>query len=242
MKSITVLEVSFDYAGNSNVIFPVILRDENELILVDCGYPGFLPLIRSAAEKKGIDIGRLTKIIITHHDFDHMGALAEFKRAYPRMQVLASIDDAKYISGREKSLRLQQAEEIYDKLPEDQKEGARAFQGVLELVETVEVDQILRGGDCFPWCGGIEIVSTPGHMPGHISIYLAESKTLIAGDALVVEDNGLAIANPQYTLDMVGARKSVKKLLGYEIDKIICYHGGVFTKNIQESLQKIGSM
>lgn len=76
-------------------------------------------------------------------------------------------------------------------------------------------------------------------MPGHISIYIKDSKTLIAGDALVVEDDKLTIANPQYTLDIISAKNSIKKLLNYEIDKIVCYHGGVYTKDIKKSLQNI---
>ena len=89
------------------------------------------------------------------------------------------------------------------------------------------------------FCGGIEIIETPGHMPGHISIYIKESRTLIAGDALVIEDNKLTIANPQYTLDMGEAKKSINKLLNYDIDKIICYHGGVYQTDIKEALENI---
>ena len=239
MNKLTVLELKFDYNGSVNSIFPAILTDENEMILVDCGYPNFLNLIKDAAKSNGIDISRLTKIIITHHDYDHMGALAEFKREYPNIKVLSSVDDEKYISGKEKSLRLQQAEKIYEDLPEAEKENARNFHQMLEAIEAVDVDECLKDKDSFPWCGGIEIISTPGHMPGHISIYAKESKTLIAGDALVVENNKLSIANPQYTLDMDEAKKSIKKLFNYEIDRIICYHGGIYIGNIKESLKNI---
>lgn len=112
---------------------------------------------------------------------------------------------------------------------------------LLESIENVTVDLLLKDGDYFPWCSGLEIISTPGHMPGHISIYVKGSKTLIAGDALVVENGELAIANPQYTLDMNEAKKSITKLLDYEIDRIICYHGGVYDKDIKNSLRKIVS-
>ncbi|KGO14623.1 MBL fold metallo-hydrolase [Clostridium botulinum] len=239
MNKLTVLEVRFDFNGDRNVIFPVILSDEKENILIDCGYPNFLPLIKTTAEANGIDISKLTKIIITHHDFDHMGALAEFKRLYPHIKILASIDDEKYISGKEKSLRLQQAESIYDKLPEKEKKSAKEFQDFIRTIENVPVDVCLRDKDSFSFCGGVEIIATPGHMPGHISIYIKDSKTLIAGDALVMEDDKLTIANPQYTLDIISAKNSIKKLLNYEIDKIVCYHGGIYTKDIKKSLENI---
>lgn len=239
MNKLTILEIKFDFNGDTNTIFPVILSDENELILIDCGYPDFLSLIKTAAKENGIDISKLTKIIITHHDFDHMGSLAEFKRQYPHIKILSSIEDEKYISGKEKSLRLQQAESIYDKLPEDEKKGAMEFQQFLATIENVQVDECLKDKDSFSFCGGIEIVATPGHMPGHISIYIRDSKTLISGDALVVEDGKLTIANPQYTLDIDTAKKSIKKLLNYDIERIICYHGGLYTKDIKKSLENI---
>jgi glyoxylase-like metal-dependent hydrolase (beta-lactamase superfamily II) len=239
MNKLDVLKVEFEFNRIIDAIYPVILRDDNDVILIDCGYPNFLTLIEESAIKSEIDLSKLTKLIITHHDFDHMGSAADFKRKYPNVKILSSIIDEKYISGKERSLRLQQAESVYDKLPEEQKEGAMNFQKMLESIENVEVDMLLKDGDKFDWCGGIEIIETPGHMPGHISIYAKESKTLISGDALVLENDKLAIANPNYTLDMKEAKESVYKLLNYDIDKIVCYHGGIYTEEIKSSLKRI---
>jgi len=239
MNKLKVLKVEFEFNGIIDSIYPVILNDEKDMILIDCGYPNFLPLIEESAIKSGIDLSKLTKLIITHHDFDHMGSAADLKRKYPNVKILSSIIEAKYISGKEKSLRLQQAESIYDKLPEEQKEDAMNFQRMLQSIENVKVDMLLKDGDKFDWCGGIEIIETPGHMPGHISIYAKESKTLISGDALVVEDKKLSIANPNYTLDMPKAKESIYKLLNYDIDKIVCYHGGIYTEEIKTSLMEI---
>lgn len=228
MNKIEVLEVCFEFNNQRDCLYPVILEDEKEMILIDCGYPGFLDNIEKAAAGKGIDIAKLTGIVITHHDFDHMGSLADFKRKYPRINVIASVDDEPYISGRKKSLRLQQAESIYDSLPEEEKSSAREFHRSLEAVESCSVDITLKDGDTLNYCGGIEVIATPGHMPGHISLYHRESRSVIAGDALVIDNGKLSIAMPQYTLDMVSAEKSAKKLLAYDADRIICYHGGVY--------------
>lgn len=239
MNKLNVLEINFEFDSKVNSIYPVIVEDENEMILIDCGYPNFLSLIEDCAYKNNIDLNKLTKLIITHHDFDHMGSAADLKSKYPNMKILASEKDEKYISGKEKSLRLQQAESIYDSLPEEQKEWALNFQKTLESVENVDVDIELNDGDKFDCCGGVEIIETPGHMPGHISIYIKEIKTLIAGDALVIENNKLCIANPQYTLDMKEAKKSAKKLLNYDIDRVICYHGGIYNSDVKYSLEHI---
>ncbi|KLE15340.1 MBL fold metallo-hydrolase [Clostridium sp. C8] len=239
MSKINILEVIFTSNNEINILYPVIIEDENEMILIDCGYPNFLELIEDTAVRDGINIKKLSKIIITHHDFAHMGSLTAFKRKYPNIKILASKEEAPYINGDKKSLRLQQAKFIYNTLPEEEKEGARNFEAMLESIESCTVDMELKDKDCFDFCGGIEIVSTPGHMPGHISIYHKESKSLIAGDAVVLENGKLDIALPQYTLDINEAKKSIKKLLEYDIDQIICYHGGIYENNIIESLKEI---
>lgn len=239
MDNIVVLNVDFNFGYGENTIYPVILQDENEVILVDCGYADFLPMLEEAASKKHVDFSKLTKIIVTHHDHDHIGSLAAIKQKYPNVQVVASEKDAPYVSGRLKSLRLEQAEQTQSMLPPERQEAGKAFQNILRSVENVEVDMTVKDGDYFTWCGGIEILETPGHMPGHISIYLKKFKVLISGDALAIENGNLEIAAPQFTLDMAEAKKSVSKLLEYDIEKIICYHGGEYQGNISDSLRNI---
>ena len=90
MNKLNVLKVEFEFNGIIDAIYPVILRDDNEMILIDCGYPNFLTLIEESAIKNGIDLSKLTKLIITHHDFDHMGSAADFKRKYPNVKILSS--------------------------------------------------------------------------------------------------------------------------------------------------------
>jgi glyoxylase-like metal-dependent hydrolase (beta-lactamase superfamily II) len=239
MKNIIILNIDFDFGYGKDTICPAILKDKDEVILIDCGYFGFLPKLEQSAKENGINFSSLTKVIITHHDHDHMGSLAEIKRKYPHIQVIASEKDAPYIEGRKKSLRLEQAEETQKILPPEQQESGLLFQDVLKAVENAAIDLTVKDGDYFPWCGGIQIVETPGHMPGHISIYLKKYKVLISGDALAIENNKLEIAAPQFTLDMAEAKKSVLKLLNYDIEKIICYHGGEYKENISQALKNM---
>jgi glyoxylase-like metal-dependent hydrolase (beta-lactamase superfamily II) len=51
---------------------------------------------------------------------------------------------------------------------------------------------------------------------------------LITGDALNVSDGLLAGPNPAYTPDVATALASLKKLAAYDIETVICYHGGVY--------------
>lgn len=239
MNKIAILKIDMEVNGFLSTLHPVIVSDDQEMVLFDCGHNGAIDQLNNKALAAGFDLKRLTKVIITHHDHDHMGSLADLKRQYPWVNVYASAVEAEYIRGEVKSVRLQQAQEQLELLPEDQKEHAQKRIDMLRLIEPVEVDGILEDGDVIDVCGGVEVVATPGHLPGHISLYLRDFKTMIAGDALVVADGKLYRANPRFTLDKDEAYTSARRFINYAIDTLICYHGGAITENIKESLENL---
>ncbi|MEY8743740.1 MBL fold metallo-hydrolase [Bacillales bacterium AN1005] len=239
MSSYHLMEIEFEHNRQKQVITPVILQDEIDTILIDCGYPNFVPLLEEAANRHNLTLQSMTKLIVTHHDMDHVGSLAALKRAYPHIQIIAHELEAPYIEGQKKSLRLEQAESTFNTLPDEDKPYAEQFMALLESIEPIAVDQTVTHKEKLPWCDGIEIIHTPGHMPGHISVYFSASKTMIAADAVVIEDDKLAIANPQYTMDMEAAIRSVQRLLEYDIEQLICYHGGLFHGHVKQALQQL---
>lgn len=172
MDSLIILSINFNFRYGEDTIYPVLLQAKNEMVLVDCGYPNFLPLLEQSAYEKSIDFSKLTKAIITHHDHDHMGSIAAIKQKYPQVQVIACDGEALYVAGKAKSLRLEQAEQIQKRLPPDKQESGKVFQEILRAIENVQVDITVKDKDYFPWCGGVEIITTPGHTPGHISVYI----------------------------------------------------------------------
>lgn len=227
------LDINFEYGNETQTINPVLLIDKNDVVLVDCGYPNFLTLLEDEMKSKGIDPNSLTKVLITHHDDDHMGALSELKEKYPNIKVVASEIDSEYISGKRKSLRLLQAEEVLKNLPEEQKQFGIEFCETLRRVKPVNVDVIVKDGDYFDWAGGCQVISTPGHMPGHISLHLKETNSIVSGDAAVIENDKLVIANPQFALNFELAKKSLERLISMNADNYYCYHGGKFHSPIE---------
>ncbi|TJY41277.1 MBL fold metallo-hydrolase [Cohnella pontilimi] len=201
--------------------FPVhaaLFRDEQNVILVDTGTPGQLEVIREALGREGVSLDQLTQIIITHQDMDHLGSLPELAEATNgRVQVLAHELCKPYIQGELPTIK----------------------RGV--LVRPTKVDVTLRDGDSLPYCGGIQIIFTPGHTPDHISLYHPASRTLISGDALTSQAGTLMPPSRDFTPDMPTALRSVAKLSRLDIETVITYHGGVCTGGIRERLLQIAS-
>lgn len=70
----------------------------------------------------------------------------------------------------------------------------------------------------------LEVIETPGHTPGHISVLDPRSGVLVAGDALNGADGGVVGANPDFSEDMALANASVQKLAGFAFDVALFGH------------------
>jgi hypothetical protein len=55
----------------------------------------------------------------------------------------------------------------------------------------------------------------------------------------VIEGGRLRMAMAQYVLDADAAQESIRRLLNYDIEKIVCYHGGVYEDAVGESLRAL---
>jgi glyoxylase-like metal-dependent hydrolase (beta-lactamase superfamily II) len=72
---------------------------------------------------------------------------------------------------------------------------------------------------------GLEIIETPGHTPGHISVFDRAGGLLVAGDAMNGADGGIAGANPQFTGDMALANESIGKMAALTFETALFGHG-----------------
>ena len=71
----------------------------------------------------------------------------------------------------------------------------------------------------------LEIIETPGHTPGHISVLDTVGGLLVAGDALNGAGGGVIGANPRYTPDMDTAAQSIARLAERAFETVVFGHG-----------------
>ena len=69
-EGISLIELHDGINGVPMVFRPTVIWDDKDVILVDTGYRGHLEDIKNNLEK--LPNGKITKIIITHHDYDHL--------------------------------------------------------------------------------------------------------------------------------------------------------------------------
>ena len=206
----------------------LVLDDENGNTLVDAGLPGQEEAIGAALGEAGVGVRDLRRIIFTHQDLDHIGSGAALVRQSGAM-VLAHPADAPYIE--DDLVPLKVTPEMLEQRPQ--------MREVLERLEPVRVDEDLEDGDLLDLAGEIRVIFTPGHTPGHLSLYLEREKVLVAGDALTAEGGHLHGPNPSATPDTDEAARSVRRLAELDIKTIVCYHGGVVDEDANGQLQRV---
>ncbi|MGQ0416412.1 MBL fold metallo-hydrolase, partial [Bacillus sp. HC-TM] len=167
-------------------------------------------------------------IIITHYDDDHIGSVYDFKVKYPHINVIASEIESNYISGDIKSERLVQAEEMLERMPNEEKEFGKWFIQQLKNIKHISVDEKVHDGQMI-LNNECQIVATPGHTSGHISLYFPNLDCVITGDAAVQENRELVIANPNFCLDIEKAKQSLNRIKSFKAAQYYCYHGGKLT-------------
>ena len=241
-NGVETFELTMNVMGTQSVIHPTLIWDTDTVILVDTGIPRQLEAISEAMEKLGVPFSRLSKIIITHQDVDHIGSLKEILRASNnKIEVIAHVAEKPYIEGEKPIIKMspEVISKLFKGLPEEQRKQA----GVkfLDSLKS-KIDRTVVDGEIIPCCGGITVIFTPGHTPGHICLYLNESKILIAGDMLNFENGQLIGSHPEHAFDKSAALESLKKFTQFDIEKVICYHGGLVKDNINQRIAELATL
>jgi glyoxylase-like metal-dependent hydrolase (beta-lactamase superfamily II) len=202
------LTIRYDRGDHDLVVHPVAVETDRGVVLVDLGLPGSLGKLREALDTVDYALSEVVAVVLTHHDADHAGALAEFREESDAL-VLAHEREAPYVDGREFPVK---ADPGGDRYP------------------PATVDLELAGGETLHTrAGPARIVETPGHTPGHVSLHFPDHRFLVAGDAVVADhdDDHLHGPKPQFTPDLDRAYDSVRTLADLDIDRTLCYHGGL---------------
>jgi len=215
-----------ELAKPQGAIYPTLAWDESNLVLIDAGFPGQTDALVSAIAVEGFRAEDITHIILTHQDIDHIGCLQDILRLAPCAQVIAHTQEAPYIDGRKTPIKLAALLEEYDRLPDQRKAFCDHLQAGFAN-RRVAVDRMVEDGEVLPIAGGIEVVHTPGHTPGHIALYLRQSRVMVAGDAANIVGGQLAGPNPQHTQDMALGMRSFEKLKAYYYSNVVSYHCGL---------------
>ncbi|KGE16432.1 MBL fold metallo-hydrolase [Paenibacillus wynnii] len=190
-----------------------ISSSPSDWILVDAGLGMFAGSILNTAKEH---FGKPPlAIILTHGHFDHVGTIKELIEEW-KVPVYAHPLELPYLTGQR------------DYPPADPSVGGGLMAVISPLYPHRSIDlgtsvlPLPEDGNV-PGALGWKWIHTPGHSPGHISLFREQDRVLIAGDAFITvkQESALAVVMQQqeihgpptyFTIDWAKAEDSVRKL------------------------------
>lgn len=149
-----------------------LIDGDDGLTLVDVGRSKAVgPLLHTITEL-GHDPAELRRIVLTHAHPDHVQGAPEL-REHTGAHILIHAADAAWLSD--------------GRVPTNGRSGAgaRRFDQLKAAHWTpFKPDAALEDGELIAGSGGLRVIHTPGHSPGHIALLHEPTRTVLVGDAL----------------------------------------------------------
>ena len=212
--------------------------NSDDFVLVDAGMPYSSEEIISVVEERYGVNKKPKAIILTHGHFDHVGAIIELVKKW-NVPVYAHELELPFLTGKES----------YPKPDPTVEGGSVAKMSFIFPVDAINLGdhvEALPSEGTVPFMAGFQWVHTPGHTPGHVSLFREKDGVLIVGDAFVTvkqeylykvftQEQEIS-GPPRYlTPDWVAARESINKLAQLKPKVAITGHGLPMTGDLLTS-------
>ncbi len=202
----------------------IVADDNGALTLVDAGWRTAPRRVLAAVRELGRAPREVEHIVITHAHHDHAGGLAELV-AQTGAEVAVHERDALHVRiGRP---------------PRNAGGGpiGRAADRVrYGRFAAVDVDREFADGELLKAGGGLRVVHTPGHTPGHSSLLHEPTGTLFVGDALF-NLRGLGWPWHFFCTDPSLSRRTAQRLAELDFDLVGFAHGRELRGGAREAVR-----
>jgi glyoxylase-like metal-dependent hydrolase (beta-lactamase superfamily II) len=224
-------------------VFLIQDNDNMDFVLVDTGLKSSAAKIKKMISTVIGDGSLPSSIIMTHGHFDHRGSVEQLANEW-QVPVYCHHMETPYLSGRAS----------YPPADPTVGGGIMAYSSFLYPKKPIDLQDRLRElpeNGAVPGLAGWRWVHTPGHTPGHISLFRKADGVLIAGDAIVStkQESAYAVMTqvevlsgpPKYfTPDWGAAARSVKMLAEMEPNVIATGHGhSLYGDEARKALHKL---
>jgi glyoxylase-like metal-dependent hydrolase (beta-lactamase superfamily II) len=198
---------------------PYILIDADGLTIIDTGLPSSERKILAYVASLGKSARDVKRIILTHSDLDHVGGLPALHKL-TGARTYASRVEAEAIAAGKPSRQIKPSGFSLMRL---------AFSLVRPFMRSAsfQVDEVVADGQILPVLGGLRVIDTSGHTPGHISLFAPSVGVLFCGDSMVTDKEGIHGSRIGLTWDDARAREAERKQAALGARIVCSGHGPV---------------
>lgn len=203
-----------------------LIEGQRGLTLVDTGHPKSAPALLAELEGGGFALGDVEQIVLTHRHADHSGGAA-FILERRRVKVLAHPADIPALCGQAQPAK--GAAASLRRLVERLWFPYRPLEVVVPVLQSQPLHALPH------W----QLLHTPGHTPGSLSLYQPTDRVLICGDALSNREGRLALSPAKYNDDQLEAGGTAQRLAQLACDVLCCGHGPVIKTGADRAIEAL---
>jgi len=181
--------------GFSNIVSLYLFKIKENLVLIDAGWSlqYWKNAFYKALDELRVALKDIDYCIITHEHPDHIGLVADLKKANPQVKICMHESAHELAKLRLESMKEENAQEatkgranllISYGLPKEEVNSMTQRFGRGMGFEYIKPDLLLNNGDMII-DGEIQIVHSPGHSVGHICVYYPKKGILFSGDHIL---------------------------------------------------------
>lgn len=175
-----------------NTVNIYLVRGDDGYLLVDAGWnvkESFDSLQKQMAEI-GVGLEEIARIVITHVHPDHYGMAGRLKRISQAKLALHELErdliERRYVNLEHLLQQMAGWLKMNGVPPRELPRLQRSSAVTAQFVTITPADITLQGGETITWGSfNFQVLWTPGHSPGHISLYEADRKVLLCGDYIL---------------------------------------------------------
>jgi glyoxylase-like metal-dependent hydrolase (beta-lactamase superfamily II) len=221
----TPVPIDLLHMGTERVIGAYLLETEEGPALFDCGPTSTLEALRAGLRERGVELGDVRHLLLSHIHLDHAGAAGVIVREHPHVQVHVSEVGAPHLI--DPSRLETSARRLYgDAFDELWGELVPISQGNVNVV-----GERVLGLECFP---------SPGHASHHVC-YLDLDGTLYAGDAAgvrIAPEQLVYPPTPPPDVDVDAWNSTIDEILRRAPERLALVHFGVF-EDVERHLESL---
>ena len=154
------------HTGAARTVGAYLLDTSEGLSLFDCGPATCLPALRAGLAERGLELGDVRNLLLSHIHLDHAGAAGALVREHPALRVWVSEIGAPHLVDPTRLER--SARRLY----------GDAFDELWGELTPVPQENVHVVGER---AAGLEVFSAPGHASHHVCYF--DGSSLYAGDA-----------------------------------------------------------